>query len=107
MGRIERAYGEFGAVELDDVLMNDFLRNFARELTRRYVAEPSSREFATRISNLDLMHLWLSGPTTVARYWLGNTFDLLDAFRPAGKLHDQETDAAVHTKGALHDVASC
>ncbi len=79
-----------GAVELDDVLMNDFLRNFARELPRRYVAEPSSRDFATRISNLDLMHLWLSGPTTVARYWLGSTLDLLDAFRPAGKLHDQE-----------------
>ena len=34
------------------------------------------------------MHLWLSGPTTVARYWLGTHFDLLDAFRPAGKLHD-------------------
>ena len=87
--------------------MNDFLRNFARELPRRYVAEPSSRDFATRISNLDLMHLWLSGPTTVARYWLGSTLDLLDAFRPAVKLHDQEVDAAVHTKGALHDVASC
>ena len=62
-----------GAVELDDVLMNDFLRNLAGTAATAMSRRPGSRDFATRISNLDLMHLWLSGPTTVARYWLGST----------------------------------
>jgi hypothetical protein len=64
----------FGA---DQVIVADFLRQFAVEWPRRWLVPPDSREFATRLSNFDLMRTIVHGPTAFLRFWTGHTRDLL------------------------------
>ncbi len=70
---LEGVVAEIGAegFELDDVLCREFLRHFVTEWPRRWFALPSSRQYATRLSNLDLTQAALSYPATIARYWIG------------------------------------
>jgi len=64
---------------IDDVLLADFVGHFAAELPRRLVAPAESREFSTRLSNLDLAQTWLASPLALARFWMGQSFDMLNA----------------------------
>lgn len=56
--------------QIDDVLLVDFLHHFAAELPERWRRSPGSREFATHISNADLLELSLSWPLAAWRFWL-------------------------------------
>jgi ubiquinone biosynthesis protein len=62
---------------IDAVLFREFLRQFAIEWPRRWISPPDSREFATRLSNLDLTQVLLSYPSTLARFWAGFSLDVL------------------------------
>lgn len=64
---------------IDDVLLADFMGHFAAELPQRFAASLESREFATRLSNLDLAQTWLASPLALARFWMGQSFDMLNA----------------------------
>jgi len=64
---------------IDDVLLTDFVGHFAAELPRRFVSPVESREFATRLSNLDLAQAWMASPLALARFWMGQGFDMLNA----------------------------
>ena len=66
-----------GAVEMDAVLMGDFCQNLITEWPRRWVSLPYSRDFATRLSNVDLAHTILSWPSTLTRFWLDQSLDVL------------------------------
>lgn len=66
--------------QIDQVLCIEFARHFAYEWPQRWGHFPDSREFATRLSNLDLTHMMLSYPSTVARFWTGHAVDMLKTF---------------------------
>lgn len=70
--------GECGG-QIDKTLSLEFLRHFAAEWPERWLQMPHSREFATRLSNLDVTHTLFSFPTTIARFWTGNAIDILEA----------------------------
>jgi len=55
---------------IDEVFLRVFLGHFAVEWPERWLTLPTSRAFATRLSNADLVHLMLSLPGTAARFWL-------------------------------------
>lgn len=55
-----------GAVDADAVLLREFARALARELPQRWLASPISRRFATRVSTLDLLALYLRMPALAA-----------------------------------------
>jgi ubiquinone biosynthesis protein len=78
---LEGVIAEIGdaEVQIDDVLLVDFLGNFACELPRRWRAAPSSRAFVTHLSNADLALALLDSPASFARFWAGKGLDLLDA----------------------------
>jgi ubiquinone biosynthesis protein len=61
----------------DRVLCREFLKHFAAEWPRRWLALPNSRQFATRLSNADLTRWMLSTPATATRFWWGQLRDLL------------------------------
>ncbi len=61
-----------------------FLQHFAAESPERWFSPPNSRAFATRLSNLDLLQTVLSGPTMATRFWMGHTFDMLEACARSG-----------------------
>ena len=65
--------------QIDKSLSLEFLRHFAAEYPLRWLRAPQSRDFATRISNLDLLQTLGSYPTVVARFWTGHGFDILEA----------------------------
>jgi ubiquinone biosynthesis protein len=65
--------------QIDKTLSLEFLRHFAAEYPERWLRSPNSREFSTRLSNLDMIHTLLSYPTAVTRFWTGHTFDILEA----------------------------
>lgn len=69
------------AHRIDDVLLGEFLRHFALEWPRRWMTSPASREFATRISNLDLTQTLLKCPSSALRIWTACWLDLLGAGR--------------------------
>jgi ubiquinone biosynthesis protein len=75
-----------GRVQIDDVLLVDFLGYLACELPRRWQAAPSSRAFATHLSNADLTLALLDSPAAFARFWTGKSLDLLDACSATGTL---------------------
>ncbi|MGF1581054.1 MAG: AarF/UbiB family protein [Gemmataceae bacterium] len=52
------------------VLLREFVEHFARELPNRWFALPNSRDFATRLSNMDITELLLSVPWTAMEFWL-------------------------------------
>ena len=63
--------------QIDQVLFGEFIKNFVVEWPKRWVTLPNSREFATRLSNLDLTR-WAWGlPESTARFWAGHIRDLL------------------------------
>ena len=65
--------------QIDKTLSIEFLRHFAAEYPERWIRLPNSRDFATRLSNLDVTQTLLSYPTTVTRFWTGHALDILDA----------------------------
>lgn len=67
-----------GSGQIDQVLQLEFLRHFMLEWPQRWFSLPTSRAFATRLSNLDLTRTMLSGPVTAARFWTGHTVDLIE-----------------------------
>jgi len=66
---------------LDGVVMKKFVRHFAAEWPRRWTVQPTSRDFATRLSNVDLTKCLLGIPTTATRYWVAQMHDLVSAVR--------------------------
>ena len=66
---------------MDLVMFLEFLRHFAEEWPRRWLALPQCREFATRLSNLDLAQTVCGVPSTLLRFWMGEGSDLLDRLR--------------------------
>jgi len=66
------------AAQVDAVLFQAFLGDLISEWPRRWLAAPSSRAFATRLSNTDLTECMLGWPWTVARFWLGESRDVWD-----------------------------
>ena len=64
--------------QMDYVMLIEFLSHFAEEWPRRWLAMPQCREFATRLSNLDLARTLCSLPTTLMRFWMGQGSDLLE-----------------------------
>jgi ubiquinone biosynthesis protein len=66
-----------GVIRPDEVLLGEFLRHFAWEWPRRLLAVPESREFATRLSNCDLLRSLLDIPVAAARYWTATAADML------------------------------
>lgn len=62
-------------------LQGAFLRQLAAEWPRRWLSPLASRDFATRLSNADLVTLALSGPFVAARYWLDEGLDLLETLK--------------------------
>jgi ubiquinone biosynthesis protein len=65
--------------QIDKTLSIEFLRHFAKEWPKRCVRLPNSRDYATRLSNLDVTYTLLSYPATVARFWTGHALDVLEA----------------------------
>jgi ubiquinone biosynthesis protein len=55
---------------IDEALFLGFLRHLAAEWPLRWLAEPDSRAFATRLSNRDLAELMLRSPLALMRSWL-------------------------------------
>ncbi len=66
--------------QLETTLIVEFLRNFALEFPQRWLKMPDSREFSTRLSNLDITETLLSYPTTATSFLTGHAFDILKAF---------------------------
>jgi ubiquinone biosynthesis protein len=77
--------GECGGL-IDRALYTEFLQRFVWEWPQRWGRLPQSRDYATRLSNLDLTRTLLSGPTAAARFWTGHTIDMLEAL--AGRRGD-------------------
>jgi ubiquinone biosynthesis protein len=59
-----------GAGRAEEVLLLEFLGNFAFEWPGRWLARPDSHHFATRLSNADLLRFLLHWPWMAARFWL-------------------------------------
>ena len=76
---LEGVIAEVGGrtIRADDVLLAEFLRHFASEWPRRLLAMPESREFATRLSNFDLVRSLLDVPVAIARFWTATAADML------------------------------
>jgi ubiquinone biosynthesis protein len=70
---LEGVLADVGAADdrIDTVLLGQFLGCLAAECPQRWLAPPTSRGFATRLSNMDLADAVLGWPWTVARFWLG------------------------------------
>lgn len=69
--------GSCGALER--ALTTEFLIQFAAEWPERCLSNPQSREFATRLSSLDVARTLFSGPAAVTRFWTGHAIDLLQS----------------------------
>ena len=72
--------GERG--QIDNVICGEFLRQFAREWPGRWLQVPTSRDFATRLSNFDLARTLMSGPATFRRLWCGYATDAMQVRLP-------------------------
>jgi ubiquinone biosynthesis protein len=81
---LEGVVGELGAegFEMDDVLLAEFARHFGREWPERWFSLPTSRSFATRLSNLDLAGTLLGMPLAAARFWQAEWRDVLRSQEP-------------------------
>jgi ubiquinone biosynthesis protein len=76
---LEGVIGELGAsnLQVEDVLLAEFVRHFGREWPSRWFALPTSRAFPTRLSNADLAATLLSWPFAAARFWQAEWLDCL------------------------------
>jgi ubiquinone biosynthesis protein len=74
---LEGVVGELGAAgfQMDEVLLAEFTRQFSREWPERWFSLPTSRSFATRLSNLDLASTILEMPLAAARFWQAEWWD--------------------------------
>ena len=104
---LERVIAEVGqgVIRADNVLLTDFVRHFASEWPRRWVAEPDSRDFATRLSNLDLLKSLLDAPWAVTRFWTGRATDWLRT-RPScvsGFQPDCRAESLAYGNGRCYD----
>lgn len=77
---LEGVVAEIGDADgqIDRVLRMEFLRHFVREWPQRWLHLPSSRDFATRLSNLDLTDTILNCPLAAARFWSSRAADILN-----------------------------
>lgn len=75
---LEGVVAELGAgpTALDNAVAKAFFGCFAWEWLPRWFAPPWSREFGTRLSNVDIAETMLSLPSTAARYWRDEWLDL-------------------------------
>jgi ubiquinone biosynthesis protein len=80
---LEGVIGELGADDfrMEDALFREFVRHFGCEWPDRWLSWPTSRAFATRLSNLDLTETMLGLPLAAARYWQAEWLDLLRSER--------------------------
>jgi hypothetical protein len=60
-----------GSDQIGAVLLGQFFGHLACEYPERLLSLPTSRAFATRLSNADLAEVMLSWPWAAARFWLG------------------------------------
>lgn len=58
-----------GSFSLDEYLLVEGARRFAAEWPQRVWAPPSSRDFATHLSNHELMDAFAAAPHAAARFW--------------------------------------
>ena len=65
--------------QIDRTLSTEFLRHFAAEYPQRWLELPNSRNYSTRLSNLDVTQTLLSYPASVTRFWSGHALDILEA----------------------------
>jgi hypothetical protein len=65
-------------VVVDAVLCGEFLRRFLSEWPGRWFARPTSRSFSIRLSNVELTQLAMSGPITLARFWMDQMRDVAE-----------------------------
>lgn len=61
-------------ISLSNVLSLSATRQFLREWARRCVASPFSRDFATHVSNLDLLSLYFAAPSVATRFLTDRLF---------------------------------
>lgn len=63
--------------EIEKTLLGEFLAEFGREWPDRWLSWPTSRSFATRMSNFDLAATILSLPLAATRFWQAQWLDVL------------------------------
>ncbi len=63
--------------KMDCVLLEQFLRHSISEWPRRWLSEPLTRDFATRLSNFDVLRGMMDLPPTIVRFWTGHLRDWL------------------------------
>jgi ubiquinone biosynthesis protein len=85
---LEGVLAEMGADawQLDRTVFTQFLVHFAAEFPGRWLVSPFSHDFDTHVSNADLVQMAIDYPSTVARFWLGNSFDVLETYPRTDKL---------------------
>ncbi len=52
------------------VLLREFIGQFVREFPDRWFASPNSRNFATRLSNIDIAEMMMTVPWAAMTFWL-------------------------------------
>jgi ubiquinone biosynthesis protein len=80
---LEGVVAEVGATTytFDKVLCVNLLRHLTMEWPSRWFKSPNSHKFATRLSNFDLIQAILGCPSAIARFGMGQGFDLLETCR--------------------------
>jgi hypothetical protein len=73
------------------MLLIEFMRHLLVEWPQRWFKLPYSRDFATRLSNLDLVRTALSCPATFARFWTDYSFDMLQSAVQSGSACESGT----------------
>lgn len=74
---LEGVIGELGAYgfRIEDAMLYEFALQFGMEWPRRWLSPPTSRMFATRLSNLDIAECIWRIPFTAARFVQGEMAD--------------------------------
>ncbi|HTQ40045.1 MAG TPA: AarF/UbiB family protein [Pirellulales bacterium] len=107
---LEGVLAELGAqdFQIDQVLVAEFLKNFAAEWPQRWLSPPNTRDFATHLSNFDLTAMCLNYPAAIAQFWLGQSADLLETRGTTSKLNaNVSLEDQARPQGANHHVADC
>ncbi|MCA9269902.1 MAG: phosphotransferase, partial [Planctomycetales bacterium] len=73
--------------QIDEVLLREFLIQFAVEWPSRWFALPHTRNYATRLSNWDLTRTVLGLPWTCSRLWLQDVLSRVAAPQQETKVH--------------------
>ena len=76
---LEGVVNDLGAedAEIEKTLLGEFVIQFGKEWPERWFSLPTSRAFATRLSNIDITATILSLPLAVARFWQAEWLDVL------------------------------